>query len=317
MHRVPPNDARRAFFGGCPCFVRVSQVSMRWAALGMLTVAVNIGLLQGQQLSTTLKGVIADSATGQPISGAWINVVGVDIEDRTGASGAFRLNGIGLGTHIFMVRSLGFAPRGFRLTITWSNIGEVDLGTIRLAANATRLEDLNVVARFPSLLTGFNRRRERGFGHFITRAEIERRRPLRSTDLLRRVPGVAVQCRGGECRTTISRMTRPGRESLRLGGPSPFVGSRDALSSVANLGVPAGLSNDALIGSLPGSLLESCPIQYYVDGVPYPADQGIDDIPPDEIVGIEIYKGPAYTPAIFAMHGGSCGVIAVWTRGRD
>ena len=73
----------------------VSQVSMRWAAFGMLTVAVNIGLLQGQQLSTTLEGVITDSATGQPISGASINVVGVDIEDRTGASGAFRLSGFG------------------------------------------------------------------------------------------------------------------------------------------------------------------------------------------------------------------------------
>ncbi len=289
---------------------------MRWAAFGMLTVALNIGLLQGQQLSTTLEGVITDSATGRPIWGAWINVVGADIEERTRASGAFRLSGMGLGTHIFMVRSIGFVPRGFRLTVTWSNIGEVDLGTIRLASNATRLEDINVVARFPSLLTGFNRRRERGFGHFITRAEIERRRPLSSTDLLRRVPGVAVQCRGGECRTTFSRMTRPGRESLRLGSPSPFVGSRDALSSVAGLGVPAGLSNEALIGSLPGSLLESCRIQYYVDGVPFPADQGIDDIPPDEIVGIEIYKGPASTPPIFARQGGSCGVIAIWTRGR-
>ena len=254
-------------------------------------VAVNIGLLQGQQLSTTLKGVIADSATGQPISGAWINLVGVDVEDRTGAGGAFRLNGIGLGTHIFMVRSLGFAPRGFRLTITWSNIGEVDLGTIRLAANATRLEDLNVVARFPSLLTGFNRRRERGFGHFITRAEIERRRPLRSTDLLRRVPGVAVQCRGGECRTTISRMTRPGRESLRLGGPSPFVGSRDALSSVANLGVPAGLSNDALIGSLPGSLLESCPIQYYVP-ILRPSSRGTVDRVASSPSGLAVETNP-------------------------
>ena len=167
MHGVPPHDARLSFFLGRPCFARVSQVSMRWAAFGMLTVALNIGLLQGQQLSTTLEGVITDSATGRPIWGAWINVVGADIEDRTHASGAFRLSGMGLGTHIFMVRSIGFVPRGFRLTITWSNIGEVNLGTIRLAANSTRLEDINVVARFRSLLMGFNRRRERGFGHFI------------------------------------------------------------------------------------------------------------------------------------------------------
>jgi hypothetical protein len=51
--------------------------------------------------------------------------------------------------------------------------------------------------RRPPQIAEFYRRQSRGMGRFITRAEIERRNPLRTTDLLRGVPGMAVYGDGG------------------------------------------------------------------------------------------------------------------------
>jgi hypothetical protein len=42
------------------------------------------------------------------------------------------------------------------------------------------------------VLAGFDQRRKLGFGHFITRADIEKARPLRFTDLVRSTPGLKV-----------------------------------------------------------------------------------------------------------------------------
>ena len=61
----------------------------------------------------------------------------------------------------------------------------------------------------------------------------------------------------------------------------------------------------------------NCGPTYYVDGV---VRKGLhlDDINRDDIVAMEIYRGPSEVPARFRFRGGNCGVIVVWTReGRN
>lgn len=73
------------------------------------------------------------------------------------------------------------------------------------------------------------------------------------------------------------------------------------------------------VASLRGipSLLEgfnSCPVEYYIDGV-HSGMESMDNIIPTAIAGIEIYRGPSTTPAIFLGTGNrKCGVIAIWTK---
>jgi hypothetical protein len=67
----------------------------------------------------------------------------------------------------------------------------------------------------------------------------------------------------------------------------------------------------------------TCRPTLYLDGVPArqpDADEGdatvqfdLGTIGPDDIVGIEVYRSPAETPAPFAAHSGACGVIVIWT----
>ena len=64
----------------------------------------------------------------------------------------------------------------------------------------------------------------------------------------------------------------------------------------------------------------NCPVQWYIDGSPFLASGSDMDgvLDPNQIVGIEIYKGPSETPVQYqGSDGGACGTVVVWTkRGR-
>jgi hypothetical protein len=59
----------------------------------------------------------------------------------------------------------------------------------------------------------------------------------------------------------------------------------------------------------------NCPPQFFVDGVQV-TGFGIDDMPPGDVEGVELYSGSAGLPPEFnRMRGSSiCGTVAIWTR---
>ena len=60
-----------------------------------------------------------------------------------------------------------------------------------------------------------------------------------------------------------------------------------------------------------------CPVQFYVDGAPFqPAQEGAigNEIPPADIVAIEVYRNTAEVPAELRRGRVDCGVIVIWTR---
>lgn len=59
--------------------------------------------------------------------------------------------------------------------------------------------------------------------------------------------------------------------------------------------------------------MRSCPIQYYVDGT-FVALFNIDEILPDDVEGMEIYRGAATIPAEYNKGTAICGLILIWTR---
>jgi hypothetical protein len=72
---------------------------------------------------------------------------------------------------------------------------------VRLAALAMQLPTVEVrrqVEVYDSRLAGFNSRREKHVGHFVTREELDRMRSARFVDALRQIPGVQMRpLRGG------------------------------------------------------------------------------------------------------------------------
>lgn len=60
------------------------------------------------------------------------------------------------------------------------------------------------------------------------------------------------------------------------------------------------------------SSVRGCGLRVFIDGLPAPGFR-VDDMPPQDVAGVEIYTGPAQTPVEF-RRAGDCGALVIWTR---
>ena len=132
-------------------------------------------------------GHVRENTSGAPVEGAAIRI-GPEPEQLTDADGAFRVERLPPGMYDLAVERIGYATVRDSMTIDFGT--KVDL-SVRLAPDAVPLEAIRVEVRSLVLeRTGFYTREERRAGTFITRDDIERRMPMASSDMLRRVPGL-------------------------------------------------------------------------------------------------------------------------------
>ncbi|HUF27276.1 MAG TPA: TonB family protein [Gemmatimonadaceae bacterium] len=159
------------------------------SALALVGVVPHVLAAQGPGVLT---GTVVDTS-GLPISGAAITLAGERVSALSDAGGTFRIQRLGVGRHTVQVRRIGFRPAEVDVEISG---GEAATVVMRLDRVAPTLEAVIVAGqgqRSNPRIAAFYDRRERGFGHFITRADIDRRQPLRTTDLLRTIPGVRMR----------------------------------------------------------------------------------------------------------------------------
>ena len=159
------------------------------AALALLPVSV---LAQG-----TITGTVLDSL-GTAVSGARITLDSSSARAVTDEAGAFRISRVAAGNQTLQIRRLGYRPESRALLVEPGSEVRVD---VRLAPLPVRLQTVEVRRRdepFDSRLAGFNARRARKVGHFVTREKLDQMSSARFVDALRDVPGVQLRpIRGG------------------------------------------------------------------------------------------------------------------------
>jgi TonB family protein len=154
--------------------------------------ALAIGVrVSAQQPTGIVRGTVRDSA-GAAIVGAQVSTAGTTRTALTGDDGAFSLPSVPLGKIQLLVRRLGFRPTTIAaevaiapappMAITMSTLPDV-LATVAVRARREPYENR---------LSGFNARRARGNGYFITREQIERTASADVIDALRGIAGVRV-----------------------------------------------------------------------------------------------------------------------------
>ena len=234
-----------------------------------------------QAHTTTLSGVITNP-NGFPVPRAEVIIAGIDLKATTNAAGIYEFFAAPTGKIKIVARRLGFEPAEERVTLEAGRHKQVDF---ELKAIPELLDSVMVrEAGGNGRMADFWARRMTGVGAFITRADIERRRPHQPSDLLRTVTGVkVVMGESGFDRATISM-------------------GRNTLLSRSGRTAGATLAND-------------CKVSYYVDGSSVPSGTfHMDDMSALLIEAIEVYRGPAETPARLRQRDTACGVIVIWTR---
>ncbi len=172
-----------------------SAVMHRLCTMGsvaaLVTLAVGPPPLAAQSAASqgSINAFVRDS-TGAGISGAEVGIAGTDVQGYTDSDGRLHLAPIAPGPIRLTVRRLGFRAMAVDVSVG-ANGATAD--TVQLVEVAHRLDPILVrgsLHSYNGTMSGFYQRRGQGFGHFFTRAEIERTHVTRLSDLFRSVPGM-------------------------------------------------------------------------------------------------------------------------------
>lgn len=228
-----------------------------------------------------LTGVALEDSTRAPISGAIIEIIGIDrAKDGTAvtdSTGAFVIRLRRSGSFVLHVHHPSYVSRdSMGLQIRAGQVVQLE---VRMGRRAIPLEPLVVKTRFGGRLAGFMERvREGGPGIFLTREELDVRKGGQyTTDLLRGLAGVQVVA----LVPTTSNETMPRTQVIVMGEGT-----------------------------------SSCEPAVFIDGmrVKQYGDSGVDDLlRPDIVEGVEIYPRSVSAPAEF-LTSNQCGVVVFWTR---
>jgi TonB family protein len=146
--------------------------------------------------SSVVAGVVR--ARGGALAGAEVVVTpklatpGIALARRqfTNDDGTFRLTGLPpSGEATLTVRRIGYRPVTRSLALPSGAALTVELEQLPQQIAAVVVNERKR-GPYTGWLRDFNRRRDAGFGRFISRADIDRTNPTRTTELLRMVPGL-------------------------------------------------------------------------------------------------------------------------------
>ncbi len=179
--------------------VRMPSLGASCALIAILTSANGLtgAPLLAQQLGV-ITGTVTDSS-GVPVLGAELAVEGAPGHAFTDDAGAFRLNGVPLGTHILSARRLGFAPFQVGVQVSDGSEATVDIHMKFLAEALPPVVVRASRMKYTGRLAGYYERLDRkSAGTFITREQIDKSSASRLGQLLAQVPGIgAVRGHGG------------------------------------------------------------------------------------------------------------------------
>ena len=243
-----------------------------------LAIALAVGAAHGQK-PAVLFGVVKNLSNVR-VAGVELTIANSELRTVSNDSGEYAFSAPPTGRVRVTARRVGFKPqeKGFKMDAGQSRQVDFELEGI-----PDVLDTVTVTGRGGnSRMADFWNRRMIGNGAFITRADIERRKPYRPSDLLRTVAGVTVLT-GDMNEHPVIRMGRSGPGNI----------TRRNVQSLAG----------------------DCRVNYYLDGNWVPAGTfHMDDISPSAIEAIEVYRGPAEVPAKFRQRETACGLIVIWTR---
>ena len=219
------------------------MAKLSWSRCGHITMACCLTAVampaSAQVRFASLVGVVRDTA-GTPVPGVEVWLRGSDLYTHTADNGGFRLVDITPGNSRLTVRRMGYEPITVDITLSPGVRDTVVISMSMLAASITGMSiEEERMTRSTRLLKGFWDRRASGFGHFVTREEIDAKDAHNFTDLVRMTPGLNVITVGG--RQTIRLRNTGGRgdcppqywiDGIRMdnAGPDEFVpGSIEAI----------------------------------------------------------------------------------------
>jgi hypothetical protein len=237
--------------------------------------------------TATLRGVVR-GADGQPVRDATVAITGTQRTARSDGAGAFRIDNIPAGTRSIEVRSIGWLPTTFTVDFATNATHDTLLSIMRQAQDLKKVAINERDNSGPSVEgNGFEARRLKGLGKFVTQEDLARHPSSSLSDVLADVQGTHL-------------------EYGTNGYPVPYLRGTKGSYCIPNFflnGTPFPVD-----GNLRPHGSTSAQPQH-------PFSDLADSAQPQNIRGIEVYSNPGTIPAQYdLMSSTQCGSIVIWTR---
>ena len=235
---------------------------------------------QPDTAKVVILGRVRDASTRQPIAGASVSTDN-GMAAATNEQGEFTLATSLAGRIVVFVRRLGYDSLSVEVEAPSPSETRYVFEMHRAAQTLDTVSVATQAASWSPKVEGFEHRlAHHTGGTFFTRTEIEQRRPIAVSDLVRRAPGVRVV---------------------------DSMGVRLFASARGNKVVDTGRR---------GRQSAPCIMRVGLDGRVMEWGYAADHISLEDVYGIEIYSGPATIPREYAsqMTDGFCGLVMIWTR---
>jgi Carboxypeptidase regulatory-like domain/TonB-dependent Receptor Plug Domain len=328
-------------------------MSARWSVAAIIAAAISAlpQSAEAQFRFIQLTGTVYDSATVEPLVSAVISLEGTELFGITNSAGAFALNNVQPGTYVLQFHRKGFYPRRFEIDLSAVEPGQLELGSVLLAAEPAGVTVFGSVrdsvsgAPISGGVVSIN-----GVGRGMTNAngvfQVNDVPPGATVVEVRRIgysPVIrdTVATEGAELTMSLSmhpmaleltEIVVEGERTLYVSGRMRgFYERRETgigkyftrmdierrqprLVSELFYTVPGyRVTNDPnLLGQNSLSIRNCGKPDIYIDGIPLDYTTLDDLVIPEHVQAIEAYRGME-TPAQYHRVG-SCGAVLVWTR---
>jgi hypothetical protein len=135
-------------------------------------------------------GRAVDSA-GRAVAGAYVALDGLGLSTMTDWNGEFSLDSVAPGTQIVLLRKIGFSPMAVPIFVS---VKPPQMISYEMSKAVPILDRISVVAKGDAGLVrvGFTERQKTALGNFMTQDQIEKEKPTRLSEVLRRIPGLTL-----------------------------------------------------------------------------------------------------------------------------
>ncbi len=208
--RAPPAflPLRRAALLSLPCIAA-------WVAAPALASA--------QQRASRIQGVVVNQHTRTPVEGALARLTWTSKSATVDSAGRFELTDLTPGVGLLQVRAVGYKVGSWAVKLA---AGQALADTFELEPMTIQLSEVVVPGRPDEdwrSPAGFEARRRKGNGYFVTEEQLRQQRPLTLVEVLRTVPGVMTACSYAGCQVRMTRSPRPCAPEYFLDGyPATF-----------------------------------------------------------------------------------------------
>ncbi|MCF7802944.1 MAG: TonB-dependent receptor [Candidatus Marinimicrobia bacterium] len=218
-------------------FKKITQVF----GISVLTIFITAYSLQAQ--SGTVRGLVQDSESGEPLAGANVVILGNNpMGAATDLHGQYQINGVPAGTHTLTVAYIGYKRIEREITV---EAGERTIVNFEMVHETVRGEEVVVTAQSKGQLQAINQQLSSDkISNVVSEAKIRELPDFNAAQAIGRLPGVSTQKSSGEANKVVIRGLSPKYNSIEIEGIklSATGSSQIGVSSLEN--TSGNLNND-------------------------------------------------------------------------